>query len=64
MRQVGLIRGPDEAGNVLVLPTAARYAVSYDDPGEEKSAGRKSSKRTAKSTRNTAAIDWSEAGEG
>ncbi len=60
MRQVGLLRGPDEAGNVLVMPTAARYAVSYDDPGEEKPAARKSTKRTTKSTQNTIAIDWSE----
>ena len=63
MRQVGLLRGPDEAGNVLVLPTAARYAVSYDDPGEEKPTGRKSTKRTTKSTQNTIALDWSEMGE-
>ncbi len=63
MRQVGLLRGPDEAGNVLVLPTAARYAVSYDDPGEEKPTGRKSTKRTTKSTQNSIALDWSELGE-
>jgi len=30
MRQAGLLRGPDEYGNVLVLPTAARYNASYD----------------------------------
>ena len=29
MRQFGLLRGPDQAGNILVLPTAARYSVSY-----------------------------------
>ena len=63
MRQAGLLRGPDEAGNVLVLPTAARYAVSYDDPGEEKPAARKSTKRTTKSTQNTIAIDWPDLGE-
>ena len=35
MRQVGLLRGPDEAGNVLVLPTAARYSATYDKPGQQ-----------------------------
>jgi hypothetical protein len=29
MRQVGLIRGPDADGTILILPTAARYSVSY-----------------------------------
>ncbi len=61
MRQAGLMRGPDEDGNILILPTAARYAVSYDDTSEEtKTAGRRKTKRTAKSTANTIAMDWSE----
>jgi uncharacterized protein (TIGR02678 family) len=30
MRQAGLLRGPDDAGNMLVLPTAARYTASYE----------------------------------
>jgi uncharacterized protein (TIGR02678 family) len=30
MRQLGLVRGPDEQGEILILPTAARYRVSYD----------------------------------
>jgi uncharacterized protein (TIGR02678 family) len=30
MRQVGILRGPDEAGNVLILPIAARYSATYD----------------------------------
>lgn len=30
MRQIGLMRGPDENGNVLILPTAARYTATYD----------------------------------
>ena len=63
MRLAGLLRGPDEEGNVLVLPTAARYAVSYDSPGEEKPTGRKGSKRATKSTQNAIAIDWSEVDE-
>lgn len=29
MRQAGLMRGPDRSGNVLILPTVARFAVSY-----------------------------------
>ncbi len=35
MRQVGLLRGPDEAGNILVLPTAARYTATYDKTEQE-----------------------------
>ncbi|HZT98195.1 MAG TPA: TIGR02678 family protein [Ktedonobacteraceae bacterium] len=35
MRQAGLLRGPDEAGNILILPTAARYAATYDKAGQE-----------------------------
>ena len=35
MRQVGLLRGPDGAGNVLILPTAARYSVTYEKAGQE-----------------------------
>jgi uncharacterized protein (TIGR02678 family) len=35
MRQVGLLRGPDEAGHVLILPTAARYAATYEKSGQE-----------------------------
>ena len=35
MRLLGLIRGPDEAGNMLVLPTAARYAATYDKDEQE-----------------------------
>ena len=33
LRQAGLLRGPDNTGNILVLPTVARFAVSY--PSEE-----------------------------
>ena len=35
MRQAGLLRGPDEAGNMLVLPTAARYTATYEKAGQE-----------------------------
>ena len=30
MRQLGFLRGPDEQGELLILPTAARYRFSYD----------------------------------
>ncbi len=30
MRQFGFLRGPDEQGELLILPTAARYRFSYD----------------------------------
>lgn len=37
MRLLGLLRGPDMDGRVLILPTAARYNVSYtQEPPEER----------------------------
>jgi uncharacterized protein (TIGR02678 family) len=48
MRQVGLLRGPDGAGNMLILPTAARYSASYEKAGQEqKPAGKNKSKSIA-----------------
>ncbi len=48
MRQVGLLRGPDSAGNMLILPTAARYSASYEKAGQEqKPVGKSKSKSTA-----------------
>ena len=45
MRQVGLLRGPDGAGNVLILPTAARYSANYEKAGQEqKPAGKSKAK--------------------
>ena len=35
LRQAGLMRGPDRSGNVLLLPTMARFGVSYPPPPEE-----------------------------
>jgi len=29
MRHIGLSRGPDSKGRVLILPTAARYSPKY-----------------------------------
>ena len=40
MRQIGLLRGPDEAGNILVLPTAARYTATYDKAEQEIAPGK------------------------
>ncbi|HZR41325.1 MAG TPA: TIGR02678 family protein [Ktedonobacteraceae bacterium] len=47
MRQVGLLRGPDKAGNMLVLPTAARYSANYEK-GDERAPTRSRSKKTSK----------------
>ncbi len=48
MRQVGLLRGPDGAGNMLILPTAARYSASYEKAGQEqKPAGKNKSRSIA-----------------
>lgn len=45
MRQVGLLRGPDSKGNILILPTAARYSVSYDQGAQETKAKTKEKSR-------------------
>jgi uncharacterized protein (TIGR02678 family) len=39
MRLLGLLRGPDAEGHVLILPTAARYSVGYNqEPAQADSA--------------------------
>ncbi len=48
MRQVGILRGPDESGNILILPTAARYTATYDPDGPETSPQPRSSKAKVK----------------
>jgi uncharacterized protein (TIGR02678 family) len=35
MRQVGMVRGPDSMGMVLILPLVARYSASYEKPAQE-----------------------------
>jgi uncharacterized protein (TIGR02678 family) len=56
MRQVGLLRGPDSKGNILILPTAARYSVSYDPAAHETKAKTKETRRAT-----TAALPgWNE----
>lgn len=57
MRLAGLLRGPDESGNVLILPAAARYAVNYH--GDEDTAAGRSRSRRGKDTTKTMTIDWS-----
>ncbi len=50
MRQGGLLRGPDEAGNILVLPTAARYTAAYEKTAQE-------ARAAVKGTRDAVAIE-------
>ncbi len=38
MRQIGLIRGPDETGTLLILPLAARYSATYDQAEQQQAA--------------------------
>ncbi len=60
MRQAGLLRGPDGAGNVLILPTAARYSATYEKAGQESKATSKSKSKTTAA----ALPGWEEAGRG
>jgi uncharacterized protein (TIGR02678 family) len=64
MRQVGLLRGPDVAGDMLVLPPAARYSVAYYDEMQAVApTSRTRSRRTAKASMEPIAIDWSSTNE-
>ena len=52
LRQAGLVRGPDRQGNLLILPTVARFAVSYppeldDNDNEETPAAQLSFETTS-----------------
>ncbi len=38
MRQIGIIRGPDETGTLLILPLAARYSATYDKEVQQQAA--------------------------
>ncbi len=51
MRQAGLLRGPDDAGNMLVLPTAARYTATYEKAGQETKEGAGVASQNGNSTR-------------
>jgi uncharacterized protein (TIGR02678 family) len=60
MRQAGLLRGPDSAGNVLILPTAARYSAVYEKAGQEAKAASKSKAKTVAA----ALPGWEDIGRG
>lgn len=57
MRQAGLLRGPDEHGNVLILPTAARYSATYDKPEQEQTTSRKRGKSTTNTAKQATLIE-------
>jgi uncharacterized protein (TIGR02678 family) len=65
MRQTGLLRGPDAEGNILILPTSARYSVSYRTLQETEGGPRiRSRERKKKSIHESvekqqALFDWS-----
>jgi len=48
MRQVGMLRGPDSTGMMLILPLVARYSASYEKPAQEVVPARPKSKAKAK----------------
>ncbi|MGZ6368304.1 MAG: DUF2398 family protein, partial [Ktedonobacteraceae bacterium] len=69
MRQAGLLRGPDDAGIMLVLPTAARYTATYEKAGQETkevvgvaSKNGSSSKKKSSNSRETIVITLPELG--
>jgi uncharacterized protein (TIGR02678 family) len=69
MRQAGLLRGPDALGNMLVLPTAARYTATYEKAGQESkeavgvaSKNGSSSRKKSSSSRETIVITLPEPG--
>ncbi len=51
MRQFGFMRGPDEQGEILLLPTAARYRFSYDTAQEASQKSRAQVKETSKTAK-------------
>lgn len=51
MRQSGFLRGPDTEGNLLVLPTAARYATTYEKSGESSMPSRSRKKTSSRQAR-------------
>lgn len=55
MRHVGLLRGPDTIGNILIMPTAARYRATYEKPGENVPT-RSRAKSNAKRPKETIAV--------
>ncbi len=57
MRQSGFLRGPDAAGNILVLPAAARYATTYEKLGESSTPPRSRKKTSARQAREAIAVE-------
>lgn len=57
MRQSGLLRGPDAAGNILILPTAARYSATYEKPGESSTPPRGRKKTASRHSREALAVE-------
>ena len=53
MRQFGFLRGPGPQGELLILPTAARYRVTYDTSGEQQKPRSQPKSKETKSTRKT-----------
>jgi len=45
MRQVGIMRGPDATGTILILPLAARYSATYEKAEQETTNRRRSSSK-------------------
>lgn len=54
MRQFGFLRGPDEQGELLILPTAARYRFSYDATQDQQKPRTSVKEKVTKATRKTA----------
>jgi uncharacterized protein (TIGR02678 family) len=48
MRQVGIIRGPDETGTLLILPLTARYSATYEKAEQETTNRRRSKPKQTK----------------
>ena len=57
MRQSGFLRGPDAAGNVLILPAAARYTAMYAKPGENSPPPRQRKKTSTRQAREVIAVE-------
>jgi hypothetical protein len=45
MRQIGIMRGPDATGTILILPLAARYSATYEKIEQETTNRRRSSSK-------------------
>lgn len=57
MRQIGMIRGPDETGTILILPLAARYSATYDQATQQQTATSQRVKAKVKKIKQTIGED-------